>query len=43
VAFAILWLELKIMGRLIVAVEAPRPMVFGLGVTKQLPAARPSR
>jgi exosortase len=41
VAFAILWLELKIMARLVVPVEAPRPLTFGLALTKQLPAGPP--
>jgi exosortase len=41
VAFAILWLELKIMARLIVPVEARRPLTFGLALTRQLPAGLP--
>jgi exosortase len=41
VAFAILWLELKVMARLAVPVEAPRPLTFGLALTKQLPAGPP--
>jgi exosortase/archaeosortase family protein len=47
VAFAILWLELKILARLVVPVEAPRPLTFGLAVAKPVPnpskEAPPSR